>query len=213
MAVEEHRLDASKKRVTAVKMTPARLNHADGRIGKEMDGALEQVRLGDEICVEDANVFALGRGEPRLEGAGLEPGPVGSMNQFNIEPATLQFGHARRGQLTGIVRRIVEDLNLEPIFRIIDLTDRPEKALHHVDFIEDRQLHRHVRQLLEPASRHRRAFPMLQEQVNDYIPMDSVSGEAEQHAHVAHCPDDRGEASLHNGLEKLPRRILRSRAT
>src|SRR4051794_10061266 len=213
MAVEEHRLDASEERVTAVKMTPAGLDHADLRIGKEMDRPFEQVGLRHEIGVENANEVALRRSQAGLKRAGFETGAVCSMNQLHIEPTALQFRHRGCRELPCIIRRIVEDLNLETVLWIIDLAHRAEEALHHIYFVEDRQLHRHHGQLLELTRWHSRTLPVFQKQINDDVTMNAICGEADEHAHVAHCPDDRGESSLHSGLEKPPRCILRSRAT
>src|SRR5436190_23545884 len=102
---------------------------------------------------------------------------------------------------------------MEPVLWIIDLAHGPQKSLHHIDLVKYRQLHRHLWQLLKMAGRLRRALPVFQKQINDDVTVNPVCRKADEHTHVANRPDDRGEASLHIGLEKLPRRIVRSRAT
>src|SRR5205085_2608750 len=72
MAVEKHRLDASEERVAAIQMSPARLDHADFRVGEKMDGALEQVRLRNEIGIQDADELALRGSQTSLKRARLE---------------------------------------------------------------------------------------------------------------------------------------------
>src|SRR2546423_2919819 len=163
MALEGPRPDAGEQRIAAIKMSPTRLDHADLRIGKEMDRALQEVRVRDEIRVEDADELAFSRGQPSLERARLEARPVGSVDQVDIEPSVLQGRHAGGRQLLGIVGRIVQHLDVEQVFRIIDFANRAQKPLDYIDLIEDRQLHRHHRQLLKVAGRDGRAFPVFQE--------------------------------------------------
>ena len=114
---------------------------------------LQQVGLRDEIGIEDTDEIALGGGEPGLQGARLEAGPVGAVDQLHVEPAALQFVHAGGRQLAGVVGGIVQHLDLQKLARIIELADRFEEPLDDIDFIEDRQLHRHPGQLLEMARR------------------------------------------------------------
>ena len=61
MAVQEHRLHAGEQGVGAVQVSPARLDHPDLRVGEEMDRSLEQIRLRDEIRVQDADELAFAR--------------------------------------------------------------------------------------------------------------------------------------------------------
>src|SRR6478672_11374147 len=123
MAVEEHRLHPGKQRITAIEMSPSRLDHPDFRIGEKMDRPFKQVGLRNEVRVENANELALGRGQPSLEGAGLEPGAIGSLDQLDIETAPQKLGDAGSRQLLRVVRRIVQDLDLQFVLRIIDLRD------------------------------------------------------------------------------------------
>ena len=59
MSVEKHRLHAREQRIAAIQMPPARLDHADFRVGEKMDRALEQVRLRNKISVENTDKLAL----------------------------------------------------------------------------------------------------------------------------------------------------------
>src|SRR5436190_10957899 len=102
-------------------MSPAGLDHADFRVGEKMDGPLEQVWLRNEISVQNTNEFALRRSQTRFERARLETSPVRSVDQLDVEPATLQFRDAGGRQLPGIVGRVVQHLDLEQLFRVIDL--------------------------------------------------------------------------------------------
>ena len=73
VAVEEHRLHAGQQRVGAVEVAPAGLDHADARIGEEMDRLVEDVRAGQEVGVEDENVIPLRLMHPVLQRPALKP--------------------------------------------------------------------------------------------------------------------------------------------
>src|SRR5207248_2260363 len=102
MPVEEHGLDPREQRVTAIQMTPPRLDHSDLGVGEEMDRALQQIGLGHEVSVEDTDVFALGGGEPDLESASLETGPVRAVDLLDVNAAALQVCPAGCGQFSRI---------------------------------------------------------------------------------------------------------------
>src|SRR4051794_27983892 len=113
------------------------------------------------------------------------------MDQFDVEPLTLKLGNAGRGKIARVIGRVVEDLDLELVLRVIDFAHRAQQSFYDVDFVENRELHRHDRQLVEMAGGDRAATAVLQEQINDDIPVNPVCGEADQHTHVADRPNDR----------------------
>jgi len=112
------------------------------------------------------------------------------MNQFDIETALTQFRRTIRRNLPRVVGRIVEHLDLQPIARVIQFADRSQQSLDYINFVEDRQLHGHDRQLFESARRHRRVFPILEKEVDNKIAVDAVSRKADEHAEVTDCPDE-----------------------
>ena len=58
---EKESLNLGKCVVVAVKVTPAGLNQGNLVIGEVMDGFLKEIRVGNEVSVEDEDVFSLGR--------------------------------------------------------------------------------------------------------------------------------------------------------
>src|SRR5438067_8643493 len=190
-------------------MTPAGLDHADLWIGEKMDRMLKQIWRRNEIGVEDANKLARGRLESGRKGTGLESGPINSMNQLNIEATLPQFFRARSSHFPRIVGRIVQDLDLQQFSRIIELADRAQKALHYVNFVKNRKLNGHSRQLPKPARRNHCAFAVFQEEITDEIPVNAVSREAEEHGEETRRPDHIAEASLHQvACQLLSQQVL-----
>ena len=58
VAIEQDGFHLGKKAVVAVEMGPARLHHADFRIGKVMDDLHQPFFRGHEIGIEDGDEFA-----------------------------------------------------------------------------------------------------------------------------------------------------------
>src|SRR5215831_52990 len=200
MPIQENRLHACEQRIPPVQMPPARLDHSDLRIGEEMDGALEQVLLRNKIGVQDAKKFTFRSSEPDRQCASLKAGAVSPMNALYVKTALAQFPRARGGDVAGLVRRIVQDLDLQKFLRVIEFAHGTEQPLGHVHFVEDRQLHRHFRQLLEVERRHRWPLPVFQVQIDNEIAMNPISREPDEDAQVANRPDDMSDAFLHGEL-------------
>src|SRR5262249_2962889 len=104
MSIQKDRLHPCEQRIAAVQMPPPRLNHSDFWIGKEMDGAFEQVFFRNKIGVEDAKKFAFRSSEAHCEGAGLKAGPISPMNPLDVETPLAQFLRTRRCDLTCLIR-------------------------------------------------------------------------------------------------------------
>src|SRR5438477_6340700 len=134
------------------------------------------------------------------------------MNQLNIEATLPQFFGARSSHFPRIVGRIVQDLDLQQFSRIIELTDRAQKALHYVNFVKNRKLNGNSRQLPKPTRRNHRAFAVLKEKINDEIPVNAVSRETDEHGEVTRRPNHIAEASLHKVGCQLLRQQVRMMA-
>ena len=182
-------------------MPPARLDHADSRIGEKINRALEQVRLRNKIGVENTDKLAFRGVESNSERTRFETSAIDAMNELDVEAATPQFVRARGGDLARIVGRIIQHLNLEKFSRIIQFADRAQQTLDHVNFIKDRQLHRHLRQLLKAAGRDQLALSVFEKEINDEIAMDAIGGKTDEHTQIADRPDN---VSLHGASRRCP---------
>src|SRR5205823_8569474 len=104
MSIQKDRLHACEQRIATVQMPPPRLDHSNFWIGKEMDGAYEQVLFRNKIRVEDAKKLALRSRESHPEGASLKAGPISPMDSLNVETALAQFPRTSRGDLECLIR-------------------------------------------------------------------------------------------------------------
>ena len=85
-------------------MAPPGLNHPDFRIRKEMNRLLQEIRLGDEIRVQDTNKVAFRGRKPAFQRASLKPGAIRPVDELNVEPAGPQFIDTAGRQRLRIVR-------------------------------------------------------------------------------------------------------------
>ena len=79
MAVEQDALDLGQRRVVAIQVGPARLDHADLGIGEIGQRAAQEIRRGQEIGVEDGDEFAGGGLQAFGQRAGLVAFAIGAM--------------------------------------------------------------------------------------------------------------------------------------
>ena len=79
VAVEQDRLNFREERVVLIDVPPARLHHADIRIGEMREQAVQEVWRRQEVGVEDADVAAARHLQSGFERAGLVARAVGAM--------------------------------------------------------------------------------------------------------------------------------------
>src|SRR5438552_8918211 len=103
MAVEKHRLHPGEQGIAAIQMAPARLNHPNFRVGKEIDCLAQQMRRRNEIGIENTYEFSARGSQTSLQGARFEADAIDPMNQFDIETALTQFRRTIRDNLTRVV--------------------------------------------------------------------------------------------------------------
>ena len=180
MAVEQDRLDLRQQRVVLIDVAPARLDHADLGVGEVRHQTHQEIAGREEIGVENRDELAAGDLEAGLERAGLEPGPVATVdvldvNSLRSQPVDRQFGDAARH-----VRRVVQDLDLQTIARVLDGAHRLDQTIRDVHLVVERQLDRDNRERLERRERLRLAVTVPHVQVHEVVAMPSVNRENDQ---------------------------------
>ena len=140
MPIQEHGLHAGEQGVGAVQVAPAGLDHANLGIGEKVDRLAEQVRRRHEVGIKDEDEIALAGLKPFLERAGLEADAILAVDQLDIEPRLPEPVGLGPGDIAGLIRGIVEHLDLQQLARVIELADAFQKPLHDVELIEDGKL-------------------------------------------------------------------------
>jgi hypothetical protein len=162
VAVEHEGLDAREERHLAVQVTPAGLHHADLRVGDEVrDEGAEEVGLGDEVGVEDRDELALRDREARVERAGLVARAIDTVDVADVEPTFGELADVVDDEHAGLVGRVVEDLDLEQLTRVIERGDGVEEARGDGGLVVERELHRHRGEALGGRALRQRRDPGL----------------------------------------------------
>ena len=116
------------------------------RIGVEVRKRLQQEVLPrHEIRIEDRHVFAAGGDKSLLERTGLESLPVRAAYLLDVVPELPVALDILGDHIHGLVRGIIQHLDLELVLRIDHGTGGIDQAADHVDLVEDRQLDGHDR--------------------------------------------------------------------
>src|SRR5208283_3990482 len=123
MAVEQNRFDLGQQRVVAVDVRPARLYHPDLGVGEVVDTLEQKIGWRYKIGVKDSDEFTLCRFQSRLQSTRLVALAIVAVQ---VDDWISQGGvalHQNAGDLYGLVGRIVEQLDVEFFFRIIEPAD------------------------------------------------------------------------------------------
>jgi hypothetical protein len=88
-----------------------------------MNCALKKVRLRDKIGIKNTKELAFLGFQAGRQRASLETGALNPMETLHIKAAMAQFVCARRDDLTRIIGRIIQYLDLEKVLRIVQFTE------------------------------------------------------------------------------------------
>ena len=134
-----------------------------GDDGKEVDRLLQKIRGRHEVGVEDREKLALRLGHPCLQRPSLITDAVSPVDVLDRMALGLQSRHKGFRIGMGVVRGIVQDLDLEQFARVADFQDRLDQLVNHVALIEQGQLDGDARELFKVLSRRLgHAFPASQ---------------------------------------------------
>ncbi len=182
--VEQHRLDLGQQRIVFVDVAPARLHQRDLLVGEVMNGAFEEIRLRDEVGVEDRHEIAACHLQALVERAGLVAGAILAMDVLDVDALHRVPAHGELSDLPGLIGRVVQHLDLEQLARVFDLADRIEQAIDDVHLVVERQLDGDDRKLLERRLRNWLFVLVPHVPVHQVIPVPSIHSEDEENEEI-----------------------------
>ncbi len=213
VAVEQHRLDFRQERVVLIEMAPARLHERKLRIREVADRPPQEVGRRHEVGVEDRDELAARGLEPRVERARLEARAIRPVQVLDVEPARRLPPHRELRDVTRLVGRIVQDLDLELVLRIVDRRHRVDQAIDDVHLVVEGKLDRDDRPLVHRRRRTGHAVAMLHVLVDEIVPVPSVEPKDAQHEKVGdknqcirrdHRMESLAGSPTHNSRDGLP---------
>ena len=96
-----------------IEMAPAHLHHADPRVGEEVDRALQNIRVGDEVGVENEDELAAGASETGGQRARLVADARIAVDVLDVEASGGEPLRGVAGAGARVVLGVVEDLDLK----------------------------------------------------------------------------------------------------
>ena len=162
-------------------------------------GALEDVRVGHEVGVEDQHQLALGGAQAVLQCAGLEPGAIRAVHILDVEiwVAHDELGNLVATDVAGFVGGIVEDLDLEAVARIANRGHGVEQPLGHVHLVVQRELHGHRGQLGELALLDRLLVAVPIVEIDERGTVKAVDRQGNENDQVERCQRARSVHAAH----------------
>ena len=96
VAVEQYGLNLSQKRIMTVDVRPARLDHADSRVGKMMNGPQEEIFRRNKVGIKDGKEFSTRLLHAFLERPCFEAVPVRALGSRARDRAEREHAVFRR---------------------------------------------------------------------------------------------------------------------
>ena len=140
VAVNAERLGLSEAGNVGVEMAPAGLDAADRGIVEGGNGSLQKVGRRHKIGVKHSEEFAACVSKSLAQGARFVAFAIGAPELDDIDSLLLVDCDAAGDDLAGIVGRVVQYLNLEPICGPVECGDGVYQAADDMEFIVDREL-------------------------------------------------------------------------
>jgi hypothetical protein len=150
-------LPAGVSKVITIEVAPTSLNHADSLVAEIRQHATQELRFGNKIRVKDGDVLTGGMTETITQGAGLIAFARVAMQVSGIDAFPPHLLHRAARDIAGLVSRIVQNLDLQTVTRIVEQPDGIQQAPYNIALVEDRQLYRDA----GPFGRIRRAHGRL----------------------------------------------------
>ncbi len=159
VSVQKESLGARQPVVALVQVAPRRLHHAHAGIGERRQEPSQKIGLRDEVRVQNEEEVAPGPPESLGESSGLVADSRAPADVFDASSAATPGGHSCRCDGGRFVRRVVEQLDLEAIARIVEGARPVDQPTDNVRLVVDGQLYGDAGQLADPALRqlHRRS--------------------------------------------------------
>src|ERR1700691_2784627 len=177
VSVQQNGFDFRKRGIIAIDIAPARLHHGELFVREIGHRAAQKIRGRNKIRIEDGHKFTGRRFEAFLQRARFVAFAIVAMDVADGHSEGPLAFYTVAGDLAGLVGRIVENLNLEQLARIIELRSGFDKPFDHEAFVVNGELNGDFR----PGSYLRRwprnVLSIFIIVVNQGVAMDAVSSQ------------------------------------
>jgi hypothetical protein len=138
MTVEQNGLNPREQRVVFVDVAPAGLDHRDLLVAEVRHQPREEIGRRQEVGVEDGDELASRDLEAGFERAGFEAAAIRAVVVLDVDALRCEAPDGELGDAAGLVRRVVEHLDLEQLARVLDTADSVDEPVGHVHLVVQR---------------------------------------------------------------------------
>src|ERR1700683_1898571 len=140
VSVQQNGFDFRERGIIAIDIAPARLHHGELFVREIGHRAAQKIRGRNKIRIEDGHKFTGRRFQAFLQRTGFIAFAVVAMDVTNGHSEGPVAFYTVAGDLAGLVGRIVENLNLEQLARIVELRNGFDKPFDDVAFVINGEL-------------------------------------------------------------------------
>src|SRR5207245_3109444 len=135
VTIDAQRLRPCQQGEVLVEMPPASLDDPDVRLREIGDGSPKKIRGRNEVRVEDRHELPARLLEPSRQRSGLEARALDPVDVDYVNAARLQPLHHLGEDALRVVRRLVENLDLKPVCRIVEVGRGLQQPPGHVPLV------------------------------------------------------------------------------
>lgn len=150
VGVEEKSLRPGEPALSRVQVPPGRLHHSDPRVRERPEQLPNEAGPGKKVGVEEEKEIAARPARAPGQRTRLVAGPIGSAKVLDGAAAPPPEVDAARRDHACLVRRVVEQLDLQQGLRIVEPAGRVDEPLDHIGLVVHGQLDGHPRKRPDP---------------------------------------------------------------
>src|SRR5574341_485314 len=150
-------------------MPPTSLHHTDLGVLKMRQRLQQKIPRRHKVSVKNGDELSSGFIQTCPQRAGFVALPMMAVQQLDLAALFLVMLDPTLREPQRLIRRIIQNLNLQQMPGIIHLTNRANQALNDVDFVENRQLHGYLGKIAQRRRRMLGAAAVLVIQVYHHV--------------------------------------------
>src|SRR5215475_1261508 len=151
VSVDPDGLSSGQQRVIGIRVPPTCLHHSDFRISEIGNRFAQEIRRGNKVRVKDSQKFSSSSLHSFPECPCFKTMPVISPD-VNYRQALLSIARSKgMRNFRGIVSGVVEELNFQPVARVIKRANSLKEPANHIALIVDRELNGDLRRVVVPG--------------------------------------------------------------
>src|SRR6202167_54621 len=184
VSVQQNGFDFRQCGIIAIDIAPARLHHGEFSVREIGHRAAQKIRGRNKVRIEDGHKFTVRGFQAFLQRARFIAFAIVAMDVADGHSEGAVAFYTVAGDLAGLGGRIVENLNLEQLARIIELRNGFDKPFDHVPFVVNGELNSDFRPGSYLRRRPRDVLSVFIIVVNQGVAVNAVSSQYDHYEKI-----------------------------